>query len=153
MTAEKRTRPELEFYLVEQNSEALVNIVGVGDVHAGFPSPVEDAYMSQPIDLNKELVNHPATTFIVRVVGDSMIDEGIDPGDLLIVDRSRYPSQQNLTVCMVSGEFCVKRIVQKGNKVLLKSGNRKYPPIEVTPDMGFTVWGVVTWVLKRKVRS
>ena len=146
-------RPELDIYHVEQNSTATVNIVGVGDVHAGFPSPVDDAYMSLPIDLNKELVNHPATTFIVRVVGDSMIDEGIEPGDLLIVDRSLYPSQQHLTVCMVSGEFCVKRIVQKGNKVLLKSGNRKYAPIEVTADMGFTVWGVVTWVLKRKVRN
>ena len=106
--------------------------------------------MNPPIDLNKELVNHPATTFVVRVVGDSMIDEGIDSGDLLLVDRSLYPSQKDLTVCMVNDEFCVKRIVQRGNKVFLKSGNRKYPPIEVLPSMNLTVWGVVTWVLKKK---
>ena len=79
-----------------------------------------------------------------------MIDEGIDSGDLLLVDRSLYPSQKDLTICMVNDEFCVKRIVQRGDKVFLKSGNRKYPPIEVTPLMNLTVWGVVTWVLKRK---
>ncbi len=144
-------KPVLEFFPIEQDSKLRVNIIESGDVHAGFPSPVQDAYLRQPIDLNKELVDHPATTFIVRVAGDSMIDEGIDSGDLLLVDRSLYPSQRNLTICMVDGEFCVKRIVQRGNKVLLKSGNRRYPPIEVGGNTEFTVWGVVTWVLKRKL--
>ena len=146
----QEVKRELEFYPVEQNSQLRVNIVEAAKVHAGFPSPVQDAYMNPPIDLNQELVNHPATTFVVRVVGDSMVDEGIDSGDLLLVDRSLYPSQKDLTVCMVNDEFCIKRIVQRGNKVFLKSGNRKYPPIEVFPSMNFTVWGVVTWVLKKK---
>ena len=147
---EQKKKPALEFFPVEMNSKLTIQMVGTADVHAGFPSPVQDAYLKQPIDLNKELVDHPATTFIVRVAGDSMIDEGIDSGDLLLVDRSLYPSQKNLTICMVGGEFCVKRIVQRGNKVLLRSGNRKYPPIEVTDRNDFTIWGVVTWVLKRK---
>ena len=146
----EEVKSQLVFYPVEQNSQLRVNIVEAAKVHAGFPSPVQDAYMNPPIDLNQELVTHPATTFVVRVVGDSMIDEGIDSGDLLLVDRSLYPSQKDLTICMVNDEFCVKRIVQRGDKVLLKSGNRKYPPIEVTPMMNLTVWGVVTWVLKRK---
>ena len=142
--------PTLEFFPVEQNSDLRVNIVEAGDVHAGFPLPVQDAYLQQPIDLNKELVSHPATTFIVRVKGDSMIDEGIDSGDLLLVDRSLYPSERNLTICMYNGDFAVKRIVQRGGRLLLKSGNRKYPPIEVPPGSDFTVWGVVTWVIKKK---
>lgn len=144
------TKSQLEFYPVEQNSRLRVNIVEAANVHAGFPSPVQDAYLNPPIDLNQELVSHPATTFVVRVVGDSMVDEGIDSGDLLLVDRSLYPSQKDLTVCMVNDEFCVKRIVQRGNKVFLKSGNRKYPSIEVFPSMNLTIWGVVTWVLKKK---
>ncbi len=147
---QQKKKPTLEFFPIEMNSQLRIQTVGAADVHAGFPSPVQDAYLKQPIDLNKELVDHPATTFIVRVAGDSMIDEGIDSGDLLLVDRSLYPSQKNLTICMVDGEFCVKRIVQRGNKVLLRSGNRKYPPIEVTDRNDFTIWGVVTWVLKRK---
>lgn len=147
---EKNKKPELEFYAVEMNSTERVNIIEAGDVHAGFPLPVMDAYMNQPIDLNKVLVDHPATTFIVRVKGDSMIDEGIDSGDLLIVDRSLYPSERNLAICMLNGDFAVKRIVQRGGRVLLKSGNRKYPPIEVPAESDFTVWGVVTWVIKKK---
>ena len=150
MDKQKDKKPTLEFFPIEMNSPIGIPMVEAGEVHAGFPSPVQDAYMNQPIDLNKVLVDHPATTFIVRVTGDSMIDEGVDSGDLLVVDRSLYPSQRNLTICMVDGEFCVKRIVQKGNKVFLKSGNRKYPPIEIDPSIDFTVWGVVTWVIKKK---
>ena len=150
MEKQPNKKTTLEFFPVEMNSKLGIPMVEAGEVHAGFPSPVQDAYLNQPIDLNKELVNHPATTFIVRVTGDSMIDEGIESGDLLLVDRSLYPTYRNLTICMLDGEFCIKRIVQKGNKVLLKSGNRKYPPIEVDPLRDFTVWGVVTWVLKKK---
>lgn len=146
----KDVTTQLEFYPIEKHSKKRVSIVDASEVHAGFPSPVQDAYLNPPIDLNQELVTHPATTFVVRVVGDSMVEEGIDSGDLLLVDRSLYPSQKDLTVCMVNDEFCIKRIVQRGNKVFLKSGNRKYPPIEVFPSMNLTIWGVVTWVLKKK---
>ena len=83
----QEVKSQLEFYPVEQNSQLRVNIVEAAKVHAGFPSPVQDAYMNPPIDLNQELVTHPATTFVVRVVGDSMIDEGIDSGDLLLVEQ------------------------------------------------------------------
>ena len=56
-------------------------------IHAGFPSPATD-YMTQAIDLNKELVKHPAATFYGRVVGDSMIDAGVEEGDILVIDKS-----------------------------------------------------------------
>jgi DNA polymerase V len=140
-----------EFHPVEQDSDIKVNVVGASSVHAGFPAPVQDAYMEQPIDLNKELVRHPATTFITRVVGDSMIDEGVDDGDLLVVDRSLYPTEDQLTVCMLNGDFALKRIIQRDGEVLLVSGNKKYKPIKVTPHLDFRIWGVVTWVLKKKV--
>ena len=58
-----------------------------GGVRAGFPSPAQD-YETEAIDLNKELVRHPATTFYARAYGDSMHDSGIDDGDLLIVAKS-----------------------------------------------------------------
>ena len=119
-------------------------------VHAGFPCPVDDAYMQQPIDLNKELVKHPASSYLVRVVGDSMIDEGIEEGDLLVVDRSLFPSEKTLSICMFQGEFALKRIVQSNGRMLLMSGNPKYKPIEVTNPEELRVFGVVTWVMKKK---
>lgn len=143
-------KPQLEFYSVVTESDARVQLIEEALVHAGFPSPVDDAYMSQPIDLNKELVDHPATTFIVKVVGDSMIEEGIDQGDMLVVDRSLFPTEQSIAVCMYEGEFALKRIVQREGSLFLLSGNKDYPPIEVPNRDDLRVWGVVRWVLKRK---
>ena len=135
---------------MNQNGKERVKLIEDATVHAGFPSPVQEAYQSQPIDLNKELVKHPATTFIVKVVGDSMIDEGIDDGDMLIVDRDAFPTESNIAVCIVEGEFALKRIVQRKGKVYLMPGNENYPPIEVTNPEDLRVWGVVQWVLKKK---
>lgn len=143
-------KPQLEFYSVVTESDARVQLIEEALVHAGFPSPVDDAYMSQPIDLNKELVDHPATTFIVKVVGDSMIEEGIDQGDMLVVDRSLFPTEQSIAVCMYEGEFALKRIVQREGRLFLLSGNKDYPPIEVPNRDDLRVWGVVRWVMKRK---
>lgn len=139
-----------EFHPVEKNSSVTVNVYDTGAIHAGFPTPVEDAYMDQPIDLNKVLVIHPASTFITKVAGDSMIDEGVEDGDILVVDRSLYPSEKDLAVCVIDGDFALKRICQRNGKILLLSGNPKYKPIEVIHSMDFRVWGVITWVLKKK---
>ena len=76
-------------------------------IHAGFPSPAQD-YMSGVIDLNKELVRHPEATFYGRVVGDSMIDAGINEGDVLVIDKSIEPSEGDMCVCFVDGEFALK---------------------------------------------
>jgi len=139
-----------KFYPLATNTEPSVSIVE-GFIHAGFPSPVDDAYLEPPIDLNKELIKHPATTYIVRVTGDSMIDEGIEDGDLLVVDKSKMPEKQSLSVCMYKGEFALKRIVQvEGGGLLLMSGNPKYKPIVVEDSEDLGVFGVVTWVMKKK---
>lgn len=143
-------KPLLEFYPAVEQGAPVAQLISEAEVHAGFPSPVDEAYRSQPIDLNEELIKSPATTYIVKVVGDSMIEEGIDQGDMLVVDRSLFPTERNIAVCMLGGEFCLKRIVQKDGKTYLYSGNQAYPPIEVPQDAELRVWGVVQWVLKRK---
>lgn len=144
-------KPQLEFHPIAFDAQTHVQMIEDAHVHAGFPSPVEDAYMSQPIDLNRELVTHPATTYIVKVVGDSMIEEGIDEGDMLVVDRSLFPTERSIAVCMLDGEFALKRIVQRDGRLMLFSGNSVYPPIEVENPADLRVWGVVQWVLKKKV--
>ena len=141
---------EIEIFPIAQDAGTFVQLIEGAEVHAGFPSPVQEAYQSQPIDLNKELVAHPATTYLVKVVGDSMINEGIDAGDMLVVDRSLFPTEKSIAVCIYEGEFALKRIVQRDGAVFLLSGNEAYPPIRIGNPTDLQVWGVVVWVLKRK---
>jgi DNA polymerase V len=114
-----------EFYPLATDTKPSVPVVE-GSVHAGFPCPVDDAYLQQPIDLNKELIKHAASSYLIRVVGDSMIDEGIEEGDLLVVDRALLPTEKTLSVCMFRGEFALKRIVQSEGRVSLMAGNKKF---------------------------
>ncbi|MBR5835860.1 MAG: translesion error-prone DNA polymerase V autoproteolytic subunit [Bacteroidales bacterium] len=117
-------------------------------IHAGFPSPATD-YMTQAIDLNRELVKHPAATFYGRVVGDSMIDAGVEEGDILVIDRSLDPHDGDMAVCFVDGEFTLKYMRFKGDALTLVPANEKYPSIEIKEGVDFKMWGVVTYVIKK----
>ena len=117
-------------------------------IHAGFPSPATD-YMTQAIDLNKELVRHPAATFYGRVVGDSMIDAGVDEGDILVIDKSLEAREGDMAVCFVDGEFTLKHLHFHEDGLTLRPANINYPEIEVCEGVDFVMWGVVTYVIKR----
>ncbi len=121
-------------------------------VQAGFPSPAQD-YLSESIDLNRELIRHPASTFYARVDGESMIDEGIEPGDILVIDRSLEPCNGDLAVCAVDGDFTLKRIALRDDNVWLVPSNESFDPILVTPENKFEVWGVVTHTIKQHHRT
>ena len=118
------------------------------EIHAGFPSPATD-YMTQAIDLNKELVKHPAATFYGRVVGDSMIDAGVEEGDILVIDKSLEARDGDMAVCFVDWEFALKYIKFRENGLSLLPANDKYPAIEVSEGSDFIMWGVVTYVIKK----
>ncbi len=121
-------------------------------IQAGFPSPAQD-YIEDSIDLNRELVTHPASTFYGRVNGDSMSGENIEEGDLLVIDRSIEPSDGDLAVCCLDGEFTLKRIRLEANRIWLIPANENFDPILVTPDNRFQVWGVVTYTIRRVRRQ
>ncbi len=116
-------------------------------IQAGFPSPAQE-FINESIDLNKELIEHPAATFYGRVVGDSMVQEGIEEGDILIIDRSLEPMNKDLAVCCVDGDFTLKRIRIESDKAWLMPSNEVYDPILVTSDNHFQIWGVVTYIIK-----
>ena len=121
-------------------------------IKAGFPSPAQD-YITESIDLNKELIRHPASTFYAKVVGDSMSSEGITEGDILIVDRSIEAEHGDLAVCCLDGEFTLKRLcLNRGDRIYLMPSNRRYKPIEVTKDNDFMIWGVVIYTIKANRR-
>ena len=115
-------------------------------VSAGFPSPADD-YLESRLDLNEHLIRNPTATFFVRVTGDSMIDAGLYSGDTLVVDRSLNPKDGNIVIASIDGELIVKRLQRIQNKIYLLPENRNYEPIEITSEMNFEVWGVVTTVI------
>lgn len=129
----------------EKRSALRLPLVGAR-ISAGFPSPADD-FIDRKLDLNELLVSHPASTFFVRVQGDSMIDAGIHSGDILIVDRSLEPADNKIIIAVVNGELTVKRIGLKGKKLWLLPENRSFKATEVTSDMQFEVWGIVTNVI------
>ena len=120
-------------------------------IQAGFPSPAQD-YITESIDLNREIVTHPAATFYGRVSGDSMIEEGIEPGDIIVIDRSLEPADGDLAVCCLDGEFTLKRICLRPGEIWLQPSNEAFDPILVTPDNSFEIWGVVTHTIKNNRR-
>ena len=126
-----------------------------GSVVAGFPSPAEQ-YLEPPLDLNALLVKRPAATYFVRVEGDSMINAGINPGDLLVVDRSLTPVDGDIIIASVDGEFTVKRlrieVEKKGGggqrKVYsLEPGNDAYPVIHLKSGHELDYFGKVSSVI------
>ena len=117
-------------------------------IQAGFPSPAQD-YISETIDLNMEVVRHPAATFYGRVNGDSVIDEGIDDGDLIVIDRAIEPADGDLAVCCVDGEFTLKYIKLTDSGLKLMPANPAYPEIVITEGVKFIMWGVVTYIIKK----
>jgi DNA polymerase V len=112
-------------------------------IKAGFPNAAEDS-PEVPLDLNTLLVKHPASTFYMRVDGDSMQDMSIHTGDLIIVDKSLEIRSGDVVVAFIDGEFTLKQFIKLGNKGILKPANPAYPEIEVGEGNDFQIWGVVT---------
>lgn len=115
-------------------------------IPAGFPSPADD-HADDKLDLNEHLIKNPASTFYVRVSGDSMIGAGIHPNDLLVVDRSLKPENGKIIIAVLNGELTVKRLRQRRSKLTLVAENPNYPPIPVFEELDFSIWGVVTNVI------
>ena len=117
-------------------------------ISAGFPSPADD-FKETRISLDRELVKNKEATFYARVSGDSMVGAGLDDGDLLVIDRSKNPENGKIAICLVDGEFTVKRIKKEKNKLYLMPENEKYKPIELKEENELIIWGVVEYVIKK----
>jgi DNA polymerase V len=139
--------PVLDFYTADIATSLELPLFGTG-VSAGFPSPAED-YVELALDLNKELVKHPAATFYARVKGSSMIDAGIEDGDLLVIDKALEPKDGSIAVCYIDGEFTVKRLAVQDDAIYLVPANAEFKPIRITEENEFLVWGRVDDVIHK----
>nr|MBT6353538.1 translesion error-prone DNA polymerase V autoproteolytic subunit [Pelagibacteraceae bacterium] len=133
-----------------RDNKKTVTPLFLDSVSAGFPSPATD-YMENKLDLNEYLVKHPAATFIVKASGPSMIEAGISSGDLLIVDRSIVPRNNNIVIASIFGDLTVKKLHKKGSTLFLLSANNQYPSIEIKEEMECFLWGVVTYVIHKAI--
>lgn len=118
-------------------------------VRAGFPSPAEND-VEAALDLNELCVQHPASTFFVRVDhdADSMIGIGIYPHDILVVDRALTARHGDIVIALLHTEFTVKELRLTPHPHLL-AHHEDYPPIPLDEDSAFEVWGVVTDVIRQ----
>ncbi|WP_243359053.1 LexA family protein [Fundidesulfovibrio terrae] len=118
------------------------------DATAGFPSPAED-YLDARLDLNEHLVRNPASTYFIRVQGESMRGAGIATGDLLVVDRSVTPRPGHVVVAAVDGDLTVKRLKRLGRTLALAAENPDFAPIPITDERAVEIWGVATHVIRK----
>lgn len=138
---------ERRFFALAQTNDILIIHVD-GAVCAGFPSPADDYFQSR-IDLNRELIRNPDATFGIWIRGDSMRDDGIDDGDFVLVDRSLEPINGAVAVCVLNQDFTVKRIERRGKRIRLLPSNAAFEPIEIQEGDELTIWGIVTYVIKK----
>ena len=117
-------------------------------VAAGFPSPADD-YIQGGLSLDEHLIAHKEATFFVRAKGNSMIGAGIFEGDLLVVDKSLTPVSGDIVIAIVDGDLTVKRLITRGDVIVLKPENHLYREIELKEGQEMQVWGVVTSSVKK----
>ena len=138
---------KLEFFIPKKEN-GLGQWLAEEGISAGFPSPADD-FKETRISLDRELVKNKEATFYARVSGDSMVGAGLDDGDLLVIDRSKNPENGKIAICLVDGEFTVKRIKKEKKKLYLIPENKKYKPIELKEENELIIWGVVEYVIKK----
>ena len=118
----------------------------LGSVEAGFPSPAEEE-LADTLSLDDLLIQNPEATFLLKVSGDSMSGAGILPGDMVIVDKGQPPRSGDIVIAEVDGEWTMKYLRKRGDRVTLVPANPKYQPIK--PKNELKIGGVVTAVVRK----
>lgn len=118
----------------------------LGVVEAGFPSPAEEELLDV-MDFDDYLVPNKESSYILKVKGDSMIDAGIQAGDMVIVERRQTYKPGMIVIASVDGEYTMKYLRGAAGKYFLEPANAKYKPIY--PKEQLTIEAVVTAVVRK----
>jgi DNA polymerase V len=105
-----------------------------GTVIAGFPSPAEEE-LTDTLSLDAYLITNKAATYILKVSGDSMIEAGILPGDLLLVERGVTPRDGDIVIAQVDRAWTIKYFRRRGSMVFLEAANKAYQPIHAKEEL------------------
>ena len=118
----------------------------LGTIQAGFPSPAEEELVDT-MSLDEYLIENPNATFMLKVTGDSMIDAGIHPGDIVLVERGKQPRKGDIVIAQVDDEWTMKYYAKDKQGVYLEPANKKYQPIR--PKASLEIAGVVRSVIRK----
>lgn len=128
-------------------SKALTSSIRMlGTVQAGFPSPAEEELVDI-ISIDEYLVEKPEATYLLHVTGDSMIEAGIQPGDIVLVEKGGTPKKGEIVVAQVDDEWTLKYFGKDKDGVYLDPANSKFKRIR--PKQSLTIGGVVRGVIRK----
>ena len=123
----------------------------VSSVRAGMPALVDDS-APEALLIDEYLVDTPSRTFLLTVKGESMVEAGLFPGDVLVVKRGALAVPGDIVVVNANGEGTVKELAQdEAGELYLRARNPAYP--DIAPAEGFEVMGVVTGQFRRYARN
>lgn len=141
---------EIEIYSGDFSGELRLKYADSG-IFCGFPSPAQD-YLDRTLNFNEDIIKHPAATFYAKAMGDSMVEAGIEEGDILVIDKALEARNGDIVVAHINQEFTVKYLdtsEQEKGIVRLLPGNPRYKPIVLSEGDELNIWGVVSNVIKR----
>lgn len=151
--AYKLVKKMISLGIVEKDSSGKIiprHIFGetkiLGTVEAGFPSPAEEE-LTDTITLDEYLIKNKEATYMLKVRGESMIDAGIKPGDIVLVERNKPPRDGDIVIAEVDGQWTMKYFRKSGSRVTLVPGNKKFKTI--TPEDELRIAAVVTAVVRK----
>jgi DNA polymerase V len=121
-------------------------------ISAGFPSPADD-YIENNLTISELLIKNQLSTFLMKASGESMIEAGINDGDILVVDRSLEARSRDIVIAIFEGNLTVKRLIIKADgSAILKSENPLYKNILISEYTELEIWGVVTSAIHQFIK-
>ena len=121
-------------------------------ISAGFPSPADD-YIENNLSISELLIKNQLSTFLMKASGESMIEAGINDGDVLVVDRSLEAKSRDIVIAIFEGNLTVKRLIIKADgSAILKSENPLYKNILISEYTELEIWGVVTSAIHQFIK-
>jgi len=118
----------------------------VGTVTAGLPTSAEQE-IGEALSLDEYLIEKRDRTYLLTVTGDSMIEAGINDGDLVIVEQGKTPQVRDIVIAEVDSEWTMKYFEKENGQVILKPANKNYPVIRPAGEL--KIGGVVTGVVRK----
>src|SRR2546427_2166259 len=131
--------------LIPKNLSVALPVLGTVEAN-NWPSPAEEELLDT-ISLDDYLIRNKEATYLLNVRGDSMIEAGIMPGDLALVERGRDAKDGDIVIAEVDGSWTMKYYRKRGNTVILMPANKKYQPI--IPKQELCVAAIVKAVIRK----
>jgi SOS regulatory protein LexA len=118
----------------------------LGTIEAGFPSPAEEELVDT-ITIDEYLISNKEATYLIKVSGESMIDAGIRPNDMVLAERNKTPKNGDIVIAEIDGSWTMKYFKKQGAQIILMPANKKYKPI--IPKEELNIAAVVIGVVRK----